>query len=101
MALPAFASLRLAAPPSTRNAWEAQRPALLKAMQQVMGPLPGPLDVQHWRNSGLRYGAGEALQAVHSDCGHDFPDAIRQRAYRFIAEALGCLGFFDAAEAPS
>lgn len=49
--MPAFSSLRLAAPPSTRDAWEAQRPALSKAMQQVMGPLPGPekcrpLDVQ-------------------------------------------------------
>ena len=37
-----FSSLRLAAPPSSRNAWEAQRPALLEAMQQIMGPLPGP-----------------------------------------------------------
>ena len=49
--MPAFSSLRLAAPPSSRNAWEAQRPALLEAMQQIMGPLPGPekrglLDVQ-------------------------------------------------------
>lgn len=35
------------------------------------------------------YGASEALQAVHPDCGHDFPTASRQRAYRFIAEALG------------
>ena len=34
------------------------------------------------------YGVGEALQVVHPDCGHDFPDAIRQRAYRVIAEAL-------------
>ncbi|NKB69170.1 MAG: alpha/beta hydrolase [Candidatus Latescibacteria bacterium] len=37
-----FTSLRLAPAPATRNAWEDQRPALLKAMQQVMGPLPGP-----------------------------------------------------------
>ncbi len=49
--MPAFASLRLADSPSARDAWEAQRPALLEAMQQVMGPLPaperrGPLDVQ-------------------------------------------------------
>ena len=42
------------------------------------------------------YGAGEALQVVHPDCGHDFPDAIRQRAYQIIAEALGRLGAFDA-----
>ena len=40
--MPAFSSLRLAAPPSSRDAWEAQRPILLEAMQQVMGPLPGP-----------------------------------------------------------
>ncbi len=47
----AFPNLRLAAPPSNRDAWEAQRPALLEAMQQIMGPLPGPerrdpLDIQ-------------------------------------------------------
>ena len=35
------------------------------------------------------YGAGEALQAIHPDCGHDFPAASREQAYRFIAEALG------------
>ena len=40
--MPDFFSLRLVAPPPTRSAWEAQRPALLTAMQQVMGPLPGP-----------------------------------------------------------
>ena len=40
--MPAFSSLRLVAPPSARDAWEAQGPALWKAMQQVMGPLPGP-----------------------------------------------------------
>lgn len=55
--MPAFVSLRLAAPPSTRDAWNAQRLVLSKAMRQVMGRLP--------------------------------PDASRQRAYRFIAEALG------------
>ena len=49
--MPVFSSLRLAGPPSARDAWEAQGPALWKAMQQVMGPLPGPekrgpLDVQ-------------------------------------------------------
>ena len=38
----AFSSLRLAAPPSSRDDWEAQRPILLEAMQQIMGPLPGP-----------------------------------------------------------
>ena len=47
------------------------------------------------------YGAGEALQVVHPDCDHDFPDAIRQRAYQIIAEALGRLGDFDVGEAHS
>ena len=47
------------------------------------------------------YGAGEALQVVHPDCDHDFPDAIRQRAYQIIAEALGRMGSFDAGEAHS
>ena len=46
------------------------------------------------------YGVGEALQVVHPDCGHDFPDAIRERAYQLIAEALGRLGPFDVEEAP-
>ena len=46
-----FSSLRLTDPPSSRKDWEAQRPTLLEAMQQIMGPLPGlekrgPLDVQ-------------------------------------------------------
>ena len=47
------------------------------------------------------YGAGEALQVVHPDCDHDFPNAVRQRAYRVIAKALGRLGAFDAGEAHS
>ena len=47
------------------------------------------------------YGAGEALQVVHPDCDHDFPDSIRERAYQIIAEALGRLGSFDAVEAHS
>ena len=38
--MPTFSSLRLADPPSSRGAWEAQRPALLEAMQQIMGSLP-------------------------------------------------------------
>lgn len=69
MALPAFARLRLAAPPSTRNAWNAQRPALLKAMQQVMGPLPGPekrgpLDVQFGET--VDFGTGPARPCKRS-----------------------------------
>ncbi len=47
------------------------------------------------------YGAGEVLQVVHPDCGHDFPAAIRQRAYQRIAAVLGRLGAFDASEAPN
>ena len=47
------------------------------------------------------YGAGEALQVVHPDCGHDFPAAIRLRAYRVIAEELEPLGTFDAGGAHS
>ena len=42
------------------------------------------------------YDAGEMLQVVHPDCGHDFPDAIRQRAYGVVAAALG----FDGGEEP-
>lgn len=34
-------------------------------------------------------GAGEALVAVHPDCGHDFPPEIREQAYAFLKKALG------------
>ena len=33
-------------------------------------------------------GAHDALQVHHPDCGHDFPDEIRQEAYRFLDAAL-------------
>lgn len=72
--MPVFSSLRLVAPPSARDAWEAQRPALWKAMQQVMGPLSGPekrgpLDVQF----------GEAV-----DCG-----SYTQKFITYVSEP-GC-----------
>ena len=72
--MPVFSSLRLVAPPSARDAWEAQLPALWKAMQQVMGPLPGPekrgpLDVQF----------GEAV-----DCG-----SYTQKFITYVSEP-GC-----------
>lgn len=72
--MPAFSSLRVVAPPSARDAWEAQHPALWKAMQQVMGPLPGPekrgpLDVQF----------GEAV-----DCG-----SYTRRLITYVSEP-GC-----------
>ena len=35
------------------------------------------------------YGAGDKIQVVHPDCGHDFPRDMRWRAYRFLAENLG------------
>jgi dienelactone hydrolase len=34
------------------------------------------------------FNAAERLQAVHPDCGHDFPPEIREQAYRFLDEAL-------------
>jgi dienelactone hydrolase len=30
------------------------------------------------------FGAGDRLVAVHPDCGHDFPDEVRDRAYSFM-----------------
>jgi dienelactone hydrolase len=33
--------------------------------------------------------ASGRLVAVHPDCGHDFPDAIRAQAYEFVDAALG------------
>lgn len=35
------------------------------------------------------FGAGDRLLAVHPDCGHDFPDAVRERAYSFMDRWLG------------
>ncbi|MBX3443145.1 MAG: prolyl oligopeptidase family serine peptidase [Planctomyces sp.] len=34
------------------------------------------------------HGAGERLQAEYPECGHDFPAAARERAYRFLDEYL-------------
>lgn len=34
------------------------------------------------------YDAADRLVAVHPECGHDFPPAVREQAYAFIAEAL-------------
>ncbi len=34
------------------------------------------------------YGAGDQLRVKHPDCAHDFPDGIREEAYRFIEENL-------------
>jgi hypothetical protein len=33
-------------------------------------------------------GAPEALQAIHPDCGHDFPPGVREKAYRWLEQAL-------------
>ncbi len=33
-------------------------------------------------------GAKDRLQVVHPDCGHDFPQEIREQAYRFIESVL-------------
>ena len=35
------------------------------------------------------YGASQDLIVEHPDCGHDFPPAVRERAYRVLAERLG------------
>lgn len=35
------------------------------------------------------YGHSERLQAVYPDCEHDFPDAVRERAYAFLERHLG------------
>jgi dienelactone hydrolase len=34
------------------------------------------------------YSAEENLAVEHPDCGHDFPEAVRERAYRLLAEKL-------------
>ena len=34
------------------------------------------------------YGARDKLVAVHPDCGHDFPPAVREAAYTFVDKAL-------------
>ncbi|MEE3259725.1 MAG: alpha/beta hydrolase [Candidatus Latescibacterota bacterium] len=34
------------------------------------------------------YGAAEELMVEHPDCGHDFPDALRERAYRLLERYL-------------
>jgi pimeloyl-ACP methyl ester carboxylesterase len=34
------------------------------------------------------YGMPENLQVEHPDCAHDFPEAVRERAYRLLAEKL-------------
>jgi hypothetical protein len=34
------------------------------------------------------YGARENLQANYPDCAHDFPDAAREHAYRFLEGSL-------------
>ena len=34
------------------------------------------------------YGAAENLQVEYPDCGHDFPDAMREKAYQLFAEVL-------------
>lgn len=34
------------------------------------------------------YGAADALEVVHPDCEHDFPEDVRERAYRFLDRAL-------------
>jgi hypothetical protein len=33
-------------------------------------------------------GAPDALQVIHPEGPHDFPDAAREQAYRLLAEAL-------------
>ena len=35
------------------------------------------------------FDSGEWLEAVHPDCGHDFPPEIREQAYRFLDRSLG------------
>jgi len=34
------------------------------------------------------HGASGSVRVVHPDCGHDFPEAVRQEAYAFLAAAL-------------
>jgi hypothetical protein len=33
-------------------------------------------------------GAADDFHAIYPDCGHDFPDAAREQAYRFLAARL-------------
>jgi pimeloyl-ACP methyl ester carboxylesterase len=35
-----------------------------------------------------KHGAENNLQVVHPDCGHDFPDAIREQAYQLFEKQL-------------
>ena len=35
-----------------------------------------------------RHGATDRLEVVHPDCGHDFPDEIRERAYQLFEKHL-------------
>jgi hypothetical protein len=58
--------------------WQKRRDLVLQEMQHVMGPLPGaekrcPLDVHI---------------EEEVDCGHDFPDDMRQIAYRLFDAVL-------------
>ncbi|HEV7868237.1 MAG TPA: hypothetical protein VGO90_11180 [Chthoniobacteraceae bacterium] len=32
--------------------------------------------------------AADRLEIVHPECGHDFPDEIRERSYRILEEQL-------------
>src|SRR6185369_10895320 len=34
------------------------------------------------------YGAPQNLRVMHPDCGHDFPDEVREKAYRLLADRL-------------
>ncbi len=59
-----------------------------------------PLHDGNFENTGVRKVVGSAksvyklfdkessLQAVYPDCGHDFPEAIRQQVYRWLDEQL-------------
>jgi hypothetical protein len=35
-----------------------------------------------------KHGATDRLEVVHPDCGHDFPDEIRERAYQLLEKHL-------------
>ncbi|MFP6601401.1 MAG: alpha/beta hydrolase, partial [Pirellulaceae bacterium] len=59
-----------------------------------------PLHDGNFENTGVRkvvdsaklvYGLFEkrsSLQAVYPDCGHDFPEPVRQQVYRWLDEQL-------------
>jgi len=34
------------------------------------------------------YGEPQNLRVMHPDCGHDFPDDVREKAYRLLEEQL-------------